>query len=458
MEVSAILAKQRKMFDSGATLPMAYRRDALKTLAALLEKHEAECLQALYEDLRKSPYEAYASEIGFVLNEIRYALRNLASWMKPQKRKTPWMAWPARCDVRRQPFGVALIIGPWNYPLQLLLSPLVGAIAAGNCAVLKPSELAPHTSALLVRLLGSAFPEEYIAIVPGEREVAESLLAERFDGIFFTGSSEIGKRVMAAAARHLTPVTLELGGKCPCIVCHDTPLKTAARRIVWGKFMNAGQTCVAPDHLWVDARVFDSFVIELRQTIEDFFGNQPQLSNDYGRIIHRRHFDRLVSYLSEGKVACGGVFDADELYIAPTVITDVPEDALLRKEEIFGPILPVFVFAEIDSVLDHLRKCPKPLALYLFTEDASIQQQVISQSQSGGVCVNDTVMQILGRDLPFGGIGESGMGQYHGRATFECFSHPRVVMKRSTGSDPEHRYPPMKTPFVWLKRLLRYFG
>ncbi len=446
------------MFDSGATLPMAFRRDALRTLAVLLEEHEAEFLQALHQDLRKSPHEAYATELGFVQNEIRYALRNLASWMRPQKRKTPWMAWPARTEVRRQPFGVALIIGPWNYPLQLLLSPLVGAIAAGNCAVLKPSELAPHTSALLVRLLRSAFADEYIAIIPGEREVSETLLAERFDSIFFTGSSEIGKRVMAAAARHLTPVTLELGGKCPCIVCHDTPLKTAARRIVWGKFMNAGQTCVAPDHLWVDARVVDAFVVALRETIEDFYGSNPQQSKDYGRIVHRRHFDRLVSYLGDGKIACGGESDAEDLYLAPTVITDVPECSLLRQEEIFGPVLPVFVFSQIEKVLGHLQQCPKPLALYLFTEDVSVQQQVIGQSQSGGVCVNDTVMQILGRDLPFGGIGESGMGQYHGKASFECFSHPRVIMKRGTGSDPAHRYPPMKTPFVWLKRLLRYFG
>jgi aldehyde dehydrogenase (NAD+) len=273
------------MFDSGATLSMAFRREALQTLALLLETHESEFLQALYADLRKSAHEAYASEIGFVQNEIRYALRHLASWMRPQRRKTPWLAWPARSEVRRQPFGVALIIGPWNYPLQLLLSPLVGAIAAGNCAVLKPSELAPHTSALLTRLLSAAFPQEFIAIIPGERDVAEALLAERFDNIFFTGSSEIGKRVMAAAARYLTPVTLELGGKCPCIVCHDSPVKTAARRIVWGKFMNAGQTCVAPDHLWVDARVVDSLVVALRETIDEFFGPDPQQSKDYGRIM-----------------------------------------------------------------------------------------------------------------------------------------------------------------------------
>jgi aldehyde dehydrogenase (NAD+) len=458
MEVSSILARQRKMFDSGATLSMAFRREALQTLALLLETHEAEFLQALYADLRKSAHEAYASEIGFVQNEIRYALRHLASWMRPQRRKTPWLAWPARSEVRRQPFGVALIIGPWNYPLQLLLSPLVGAIAAGNCAVLKPSELAPHTSALLTRLLSAAFPQEFIAIIPGERDVAEALLAERFDNIFFTGSSEIGKRVMAAAARHLTPVTLELGGKCPCIVCHDSPVKTAARRIVWGKFMNAGQTCVAPDHLWVDARVVDSLVVALRETIDEFFGPDAQQSKDYGRIINRRHFDRLVSYLNDGKIACGGKCDAEDLYLAPTVITDLSHESAMRDQEIFGPILPVFVFSQIEDVLDHLRGCSKPLALYLFTENHDVQQRVIEQSQSGGVCVNDTVMQILGRDLPFGGIGESGMGQYHGRASFECFSHPRAVMKRGTGSDPAHRYPPMKTPFIWLKRMLRYFG
>jgi acyl-CoA reductase-like NAD-dependent aldehyde dehydrogenase len=413
-------------------------------------------LAALHADLRKSPHDAYLSEIGFVLGEIRHAMRHLSSWMKPERRRSPMLAWPARSHIRPEPFGVALIIGPWNYPLQLLLSPLVGSIAAGNCAILKPSEFAPHTAEVLAQMIRSAYPDEYLTVIRGDKETSEALLREKFDTLFFTGGTEVGRVVMAAAARHLTPVTLELGGKCPCIVCHDAPLEITARRIIWGKFMNAGQICVAPDHVWVDHRIAPALLDAMRKTLMDFYGESPQQCPDYGRIINRRHLERLAEYLKQGRVICGGECDPDDLYMAPTFLTEVSLDSPVMTEEIFGPVLPVIEFSDIDGVLAKLRERPKPLAVYLFTGDRGLQERVIDGTQSGGVCINDTILQILGNDLPFGGVGESGMGNYHGRASFDCFSHRRSVLRRSLGFDPEFRYPPPEIPLKWLKRLLRF--
>lgn len=435
-----------------------FRRKLLATLANLLESNESAILDALFLDLRKNPQEAYASELGFVTAEIRHAMSKLRSWMKPEVRRTPWMAWPAKSAIRAQPYGVVLIIGPWNYPLGLLLSPLVGAIAAGNCAVLKPSEIAPHTSELLTRLIGEAFPQDVIAIVPGGREISEELLEMSFDKFFFTGSTEIGRKVMQAAAQKLTPVTLELGGKCPCIVCDDAPLEIAARRIVWGKFLNAGQTCVAPDYVLVDAKIREKFIDVLKITIKQFFGENPKQSTDFGRIINARHFARVAAYLTEGEIIYGGEKDESDLFLSPTLLLPSEENASVMREEIFGPILPIVAFSDLNDVLEKWQSVPKPLALYLFTCDKEIQERVLANTQSGGVCINDTVMQILGRDLPFGGVGESGLGQYHGKASFDCFSHPRTVMIRSTAFDPAFRYPPMKTSLAALKRILRYFG
>ena len=456
MDFSDIIARQRGFFHSGSTRSLEFRREQLNKLADLLVTHEAELFAALHADLRKSPQDAYLSEIGFVLGEIRHALRHLASWMKPERRRSPMLAWPSRSHVRPEPFGVALIIGPWNYPLQLLLSPLVGSIAAGNCAILKPSEFAPHTAEVLDQMIRSAYPEEYLTVIRGDKETSEGLLREKFDTLFFTGGTEVGRAVMAAAARHLTPVTLELGGKCPCIVCHDAPVETTARRIIWGKFMNAGQTCVAPDHVWVDRRIAPALMDAMRKTLADFYGDSPQQCPDYGRIINLRHLERLRGYLKQGRVICGGESDPGDLYMAPTVLTEVPIDSPVMSDEIFGPVLPVLEFSDVDVVLASLRERPKPLAVYLFTGDRQLQERVIDGTQSGGVCVNDTILQILGNDLPFGGIGESGMGDYHGRASFDCFSHRRPVLRRSLRIDPEFRYPPLEIPLKWLKRLLRF--
>jgi aldehyde dehydrogenase (NAD+) len=447
MDCAPLIARQRQSFQSGVTRPLAYRQEQLRRLQAAIESREAALLDALRADLRKSPIEAYTSEIGFVLSDIRHALKHLPAWMKPQRRRVPLMAWPGRAAVHPEPFGVALILGPWNYPFQLLFSPLVGAIAAGNCVVLKPSEFAPHTAAVIAKLIADTFPAEYITVVEGDRDTAGALLREKFDTIFFTGSTAVGRAVMAAAAKHLTPVTLELGGKCPAIVCADAPLDVTARRIAWGKFMNAGQTCVAPDFVVADSRIRQPLVDALRQVVREFYGDDPQRSPDYGRIVNRRHFDRL------GAFAPG---DAADLYIPPTILTDVSWDAPVMQEEIFGPILPVMEFDSLDDALAKLRDRPTPLALYLFTNDAGIQQRVVAETRSGGVCINDTAVQILGRQLPFGGLGESGMGSYHGQASFDCFSHQRTVVRRPLLVDFRFRYPPPKLSLAKLKTASRW--
>jgi len=456
MDLAQLIRRQRAYFQTGATRSLGCRRTQLHQLHNALVAHEPALLAALHADLRKSAYEAYTAEIGFVLSEIRYARRHLAAWMRPQRRRAPLLAWPARGLVRPEPYGVALIIGPWNYPLQLLLSPLVGALAAGNCAVLKPSEFAPHTAAAIAKLIGATFPEENVAVVLGERETAEALLRERFDSIFFTGSTGVGRAVMAAAARHLTPVTLELGGKCPCLVCADAPVDVAARRVAWGKFMNAGQTCVAPDFVLVDRRLHSGLVAALKRAIQQFYGDDPQKSADYGRIINRNHLDRLTAFLGNGQIAHGGQHDASNLYLAPTLLTGVAADAPVMQEEIFGPILPVLEFDKLDDALALLRNRPTPLALYLFTKDRTTQERVFAATRSGGVCVNDTVTHILGKDLPFGGLGESGLGVYHGRASFDCFTHRRSVLRRSFAFDSKLRYPPPRVTLTTLKRAFRF--
>jgi acyl-CoA reductase-like NAD-dependent aldehyde dehydrogenase len=458
MDYGPHIARQRAFFLSGATATPGFRRDRLRDLESGLIGREPELLAALRADLRKNPHEAYASEIGFVLGEVRHAIKHLPRWVKPERRRAPFAAWPSRAELRHEAYGVSLIIGPWNYPLQLLLAPLVGAIAAGNTAVLKPSEFAPHTAAVISAMIKERFEEDFIAVVEGARDCAEALLREKFDKIFFTGSTGTGRLVMAAAARHLTPVTLELGGKCPCIVAADAPVELTARRIVWGKFMNAGQTCVAPDHLWVDRRIGAPLLDAMRREIRRFYGENPQHSPDYGRIVNDRHFDRLQALLADGRIIHGGRADAQELYIEPTILTDVAADCAAMRDEIFGPILPVMEFDEPGEVLAIQRNLPPPLALYLFTADRGLQERLLSATRSGGVCINDTISHIIGNDLPFGGVGESGMGTYHGRAGFDCFSHPRSVLRRSLRIDPAFRYPPPQASLATLKRVMRYFS
>jgi aldehyde dehydrogenase (NAD+) len=455
MDFKTVISGQRTYFQTGVTRPVEFRRAQLRKLLLALESFEPALLGALHQDLGKSACEAYASELGLVQGEIRHAIRHLRAWAKPQARRTPLLLWPARSFIRPDPYGVALIMGPWNYPVQLLLLPLVGAMAAGNCAVLKASESAPHTSAVLARLCDATFAKEYITVVEGRRDVAEALLRLNFDTIFFTGSTNVGRIVLAKAAEELIPVTLELGGKCPCLVCADAPLATAARRIAWGKFLNAGQTCVAPDYVLVDRRVAADFTASLIEAIRSFYGDEPRPSLDYSRIINRQHLDRLRGYLGSGRIACGGQYDVDSLFMAPTVLTDVPVDAPVMQDEIFGPILPVLEVASIEEALTFLRHRPAPLALYLFTRDRATEHRVLMETRSGGVAINDTVSHIIGPHLPFGGLGKSGMGAYHGQATFDCFSHQRSVLRRSLALDPKMRYPPQRLTITALKRIYR---
>lgn len=456
MPFADLVERQRARFRTGDTRPAAFRLEQLARLQQALVTHESDLLAALHSDLRKPAYEAYSTEIALVLGEIRHARRHLRSWMRPRPLRAPWLAWPSRGEARPEPRGVALIIGPWNYPLQLLFTPLVGALAAGNCAVLKPSELAPRTSAVMARLIRTTFAEDEVAIFEGERDTSEALLRERFDAIFFTGSTSVGRVVMAAAARHLTPVTLELGGKSPCLVCADAPLEVTARRIVWGKFMNAGQTCVAPDFVLVDRRIREGFLRALRTALREFYGADPRQSPDYGRIVNRRHFDRLVAYLALGRIEVGGECCAEELFLAPTLLTEVPTDAPVMQEEIFGPILPVVEFDALGDALTVLRARPTPLALYLFTRDRGTQDRVLAETRSGGVCLNDTVTHMVGAGLPFGGLGESGQGAYHGKAGFDAFTHERTVLRRSFAIDPPLRYPPPRIALTQLKRAMRF--
>jgi aldehyde dehydrogenase (NAD+) len=444
------------LFHTGATRPVEFRRAQLQQLAQAIERYQPRIFEALHADLRKSPHEAYATEVGLVLSEGRYAIRHLNAWMKPQRRRTPLLAWPGRSVVQPEPYGVALILGPWNYPFQLLLAPLIGALAAGNCAVLKPSELAPHTAAVLTELIRATFAPDLVAVVPGGRDTAEALLRERFDTLFFTGSTSVGRAVMAAAAQHLTPVTLELGGKSPCIVCADAPIETTARRIAWGKFLNAGQTCVAPDFLLVERPACSGLLVAIRQALREFYGDNPQHSPDYSRIVNRRHFDRLIGYLANERGIEGGQHDANDLYLAPTLLTGVNWDSPVMQDEVFGPILPVLEFDRLDEVLAQLRERPTPLALYLFTCDRPTQQRVLAGTRSGGVCLNDTVVHMIGKEVPFGGQGESGLGAYHGQASFDCFSHRRTVLHRSFAFDSKLRYPPPRISLNALKQAYRF--
>jgi len=455
MDYGHLVRRQRAFFQTGATRPLAFRRAQLRRLAAALDRHETALLAALQADLGKSPFQSCASELGWLRSEIRHALKQLARWAAPTRGRAPWLVAPARAWAQPEPLGVALILGPWNYPVQLLLAPLVGAVAAGNCAVLKPSELAAHTATAVAEMVRSAFPDHQLAVVNGAADAAEALLGEKFDKIFFTGSTRVGRLVMAAAAKQLTPVTLELGGKCPVIVCADAAIELAARRIAWGKFLNAGQTCVAPDFVLVQRGVSQALVAALKKALFEFYGEAPRRSPDYGRIVNAAHFERLTRYLRDGKILHGGEHDAAELYFSPTLLGAVPPAATVMQEEIFGPILPIVEYEQLDDALDLLRERPTPLALYLFTSDRAAETRILAHTRSGGACVNDVVSQLLTRGLPFGGLGDSGLGAYHGRAGFEAFSHRRTVLRRATWLDTPFRYPPQKISLAALKRSLR---
>ncbi len=446
------IQKQRQFFATGATRDVNFRLTQLKRLKqAILDRQDA-IVAAVKADLGRPEFEAYF-EIASIA-EVNYAIKHLKSWAKPRKISTPIDQFPASASIQPEPLGVVLIIGPWNYPFQLMINPLVGAIAAGNCAILKPSELASHTSRVVTELINQTFDPDYVLAIEGGVEISQQLLAEKFDRIFFTGGTKVGKVVMEAAAKHLTPVTLELGGKSPCIVDRDVQLDYAAKRITWGKFINAGQTCVSPDYLLVDREIKPALLDRIQFYIREFYGEDPSLSPDYSRIISDRHFDRMAGFLQQGNILIGGQTKPEERYIAPTLIDRVDWDFPIMQDEIFGPILPVLEYGDLSEAIAQINQRPKPLALYLFSRDAQKQQQVLAQTSSGGVCLNDTIMHVGVTELPFGGVGDSGIGSYHGKAGFETFSHYKSILKKAFWLDLDWRYAPYKGKLGLLKRVI----
>ncbi|MEK6743376.1 MAG: aldehyde dehydrogenase [Nitrospirota bacterium] len=451
--IKQLLHEHRSYFATGITKDPSFRLEQLRVLRKALTDNEDALFHALKEDLNKPAFEAYGGESAIVLHEIDHALRHLRCWSKPRRVRTPLAFFPARCFIHPVPFGVALIIGPWNFPVQLMLAPLAGAMAAGNCAVLKPSITAPHTSHIIMKLISENFDPAYVSIVEGGAETAQALLEERFDHVFFTGGVASGRLVMAAAAKHLTPVTLELGGKNACIVDADAPLDITARRIAFGKFFNAGQSCVAVDYLLVDRRIKQALLSRILKYTVEFYGEDASRSPDYARIVNEQHFDRLLGLLHAGDIMIGGGSDRANRYIAPTVIDGITGNEPIMEDEIFGPLLPVISYDDLSEAIEFVNSRPRPLALYFFSRNAAHQERVLAGTSSGGGCINDTVVHETVTGLPFGGVGDSGMGKYHGKASFDTFTHERSIVRNGFLVDVFLRYPPYRDHLRWLKKL-----
>ncbi len=451
------LEAMRRYFSSGITLTYDFRAEQLKKLRAAIVAHEQELFDALYSDLKKSPEESWVTELGMVLAELNVMRRKLKKWMKPERVSTNLLNMPSASYIFKEPLGVVLIIGPWNYPFQLLINPLLGAIAAGNCVVLKPSEFAPATSTVMKKIIEKTFPPEYILCAEGDGATVIPAMMQNFhfDHIFYTGSTEVGRLIYKMAAEKLIPVTLELGGKCPCIVEDDANIKVAAKRIVVTKFSNAGQMCVAPDYLLVHENRADELIKELRLAIEKFYGESPVNSYNYGKIINPRQFDRLLGYLNDGNIAFGGKHDRDKLFIEPTLLTEVLLKAPVMKDEIFGPVLPIITFKTADGAREIISLNPNPLAFYIFTSSKKKENDWLHSVAFGGGCVNNASWHLTNHNLPFGGRGFSGTGQYHGKHSFETFSHKKSVMKTPVWFDPAIKYPPFKGKLRLFKRFIR---
>lgn len=448
--ISEIRAKQESYFRSGATLDVRTRKANLVAFEKAVLKWEKPLCEALWKDLHKSYEESYIAEVSILLGEIRTHIRNVGKWTRPQRRPTPMKLFPSRSKIISEPLGTALIISPWNYPVQLLLTPLVGVISSGCTAVLKPSPYVPEVSDVIEKMIRDTFPEEYVAVVQGDRDVNTALLEQRWDMIFFTGSPSFGRAVMAAAAKNLTPVVLELGGKSPCIIDKDADIEVAAKRVAWGKSLNAGQTCIAPDYLMLHKNIKDKFLSELEKAFGELLGDDPQKSEHFVRIVNDAAFERLKGYLADGEVVFGGKTDKSERYFSPTVLDHVSPDSPVMQEEIFGPIFPVQTFSSLDEVIRFVSMREKPLALYYF---GSQGDKVLKHTTSGGSCINDVIMHIANENVPFGGVGMSGMGSYHHKRTFDVFTHYRSVISTPTWIDLPFRY----MPYMWfnaVKRLL----
>lgn len=453
-EMKKIIDRQRAFFHTGTTLDVSFRIAALKRLQYMIRRHEKEIEAALLLDLKKSSFESYMCETGLVLDEIHYMLRHIRSFAKEQDVRTPLAQFCSRSYRKPSPYGVTLIVSPWNYPILLTLDPLIDAIAAGNTVILKPSAYSPACSDLLAKLIHRYFPAKYLTVITGGRSENTALLQQHFDYIFFTGSKTVGREVMRQASSHLTPVTLELGGKSPCLVDESADLALAAKRIVFGKFLNCGQTCVAPDYVLCDASVRNQLLQALEKEIHRQFGKQPLQNPDYGKIINEKHFHRLQNLIAADKLVCGGESDPSALRIAPTILKDVTWDDPVMGEEIFGPILPVLTYSDLNDAIRQVESHPHPLALYLFTEDPAAKKKVLARCHFGGGCINDTIIHLATSQMPFGGVGESGMGCYHGKEGFECFTHQRSIVDKKTWMDLPIRYQKYR---FWKEKMLRGF-
>ena len=449
--------KQREYFSTGETKDINFRIEKLKKLRDVLKSEEDKVFEALKKDLMKSSFESYITEVAMVYDEINMHIKNIKKWSKKRRVKTPLVQFPAKSFIQLEPYGVVLIIGPFNYPFMLTMDPLIGAIAAGNTAVIKPSESASETSKILKEILEKVFDEKYVLHVNPERgkEVVEELLKEKFNYIFFTGSAAVGKIVMKAASQYLTPVTLELGGKSPCIIDKDCKLELAARRIVWGKLLNSGQTCVAPDYLYVHKDIEEEFIKKLEEEIKNQFGDNPLESKDYSKMVNEREFNRVLSYIDKEKLVFGGNYNRKTFQIEPTILKNVTWNDPVMEREIFGPIFPILPFENLDEVIRLVNSKDKPLAIYYFSEDKNKIEKVLNSTSSGGVTINDTLVHVSSSYLPFGGVGNSGMGEYHGKYSFDLFSNKKGVMNRKTFLDLKIRYAPFQNKLTIVKKIMK---
>lgn len=454
-EIENLLEKQRNFYRTGATIPVAFRVESLKRLRSTIKKYEAEIADALLTDLGKSSYESFMCEIGLALSEVSHMIRKTKKYARPKRVWTPLAQFPARSYVQPIPRGSVLIMSPWNYPFLLTIGPLIDALAAGNVAILKPSAYSPATSAVVAKIVGEAFASEHVAVVTGGRAENAALLDQKFDFIFFTGGQTVGKETLRRAAERLTPVVLELGGKSPCVVDSTANVKIAAKRIVFGKFLNCGQTCVAPDYVLCERSIKDAFVAEVVEQIKKQYGAKPLENRAYGKIVNAKHFERLLGLIDRSKVVFGGSADATALRVEPTVMDGVTEADAVMGEEIFGPIMPILTFDDFDAVVDNLKTKEKPLALYLFTSDKSHVKRVTTELAYGGGCVNDVVIHLATTAMGFGGVGESGMGAYHGETGFNAFSHKKSIVDKGTWLDLPMRYQPYRSRLY--ATLLRVF-
>lgn len=453
--IQTVFSKQRAFYKSQATKSLAFRLQCLRQLKSTMKSMELEILEALRLDLNKSSYEGFSSEIGLIYSEISHFEKMLSHWIKPLKVGSPFFLMPARSFIVKEPKGVVLVIGAWNYPFQLVLAPLIGAIAAGNCVIVKPSEIAKHSESVLIKLISKAFAPEFCVTVSGGPEVSGYLTAMNFDHIFFTGSTKVGRLIMQSAAPLLTPVTLELGGKSPCIVDADIDLSVVAKRIVHGKFYNAGQTCIAPDYLLVHKSIRSQLIVELRKWIEIFLGSNPKDSEHYCRVINEFHFNRLISLLKGQEIVFGGRHDLATRYIEPTLVLPSSTDTPLMREEIFGPILPILEFEKIDDVITQIELNPTPLACYIFSNSKKFVNRVINDVSFGGGCINNSLLHFVNSNLPFGGVGSSGMGSYHGKKSFDTFSHEKSILATPISLDIPLRYIPYRGSLALIRMLFK---